>query len=88
MEVMYLETVGNYTKIFLSNDSYFNVRSSLTAARKKLPPDVFIRVHRKYIVSIFYIQTISREDLVIDGTSISIGRLYYKPLLEKLNVME
>jgi DNA-binding LytR/AlgR family response regulator len=88
-EVMLLETVGNYTRIFVTDQPYFEVRSSLATALKKLPEDIFIKVHRRYIVSIFYIRFICRDHLIVgEKTSVPIGRLYYKPLVERLNVME
>ena len=87
-EVMFLETVGNYTRIFISNDSYFEVRSSLTTAQKKLPNDIFIKIHRSYVVSIYYIQTIEKDHLVIDGITIPIGPQFYEPLIKKLNVIK
>jgi DNA-binding LytR/AlgR family response regulator len=86
-DVLFLETVGNYTKIILSNKTYFMVRSSLRTALKKLPDDIFVRVHRRYGVSIYYIGSIERDNLEIEGESIPIGPLYYKPLVKKLNVI-
>lgn len=86
-QVMCLYTEGNYTRIFLANKTYFMVRSTLSSALKKLPPDLFIKVHRSFAASLFYIDTISRDHLVIGGDAIPIAKQYYKPLIGKLNII-
>src|SRR5688572_6373049 len=86
--VALLETVRNYTKIELFNETYYMVRSSLAGAQKKLPPDMFIRVHRSYVVSIYYIVSINRDHLLIGEQPIPIGKQYYKSLMDKLNIIE
>ncbi|OQP62857.1 hypothetical protein A3860_26460 [Niastella vici] len=87
-DVMCLETEGNYTKIILSNKSYYHVRSSLSAALKKLPPDMFIKTHRSYAASIHFIDDVARDHLVVGGESIPISRQYYKPVIRQLNIIE
>jgi DNA-binding LytR/AlgR family response regulator len=87
-DVMFLITEGNYTRIVLINQTFFMVRSALSTALEKLPPEIFVRIHRSHAVSIFYIQSIHRDHIEINDESLAIGRLYYKPLVEKLNVME
>lgn len=88
VDVMLLVTEGNYTKIVLSNESYYHVRSSLAGALKKLPPDMFIKIHRSYAVSIHFIDNIARDHLIVAGEAIPIARQYYKPVMEKLNIIE
>jgi DNA-binding LytR/AlgR family response regulator len=86
--VMFLKTVGNYTSIVLSNETYFMVHASLSSVLKKLPPDLFIKTHRSWAASIFYIETIQRDHLTIGEESIPIARQFYKTVLEQLNVIE
>lgn len=87
-DVILLETVGNYTKIVLSNKSYYQVRSSLSAALKKLPPDMFIKTHRSYAASIHFIDDVARDHLIVSGEAIPIARQYYKPVINRLNIIE
>ena len=86
-KVLFLNTEGNYTRIYLAN-SFYMVRSSLSNALKKLPPDMFIKVHRSYVISIYHIDNISRDYLVINEVAIPIAKQYYKPLIEKLNIID
>ncbi len=87
-EVMCLSTIKNYTEIVLSDNSTYMVRSSLARAIKKLPPDMFIKIHRSLVVSIYFIDDIDRDHLIIAGEPIPIGRGFYKKAISQLNIME
>ena len=45
-DLMCLSTEKNYHKGVLSDKSFYMVRSSLSRAIKKLPPEMFIKIHR------------------------------------------
>jgi DNA-binding LytR/AlgR family response regulator len=87
-QVMCLETSGNYTKIFLSDRTYYLVRTTLSDALNKLPKEIFIKIHRSLAASIYYIDDISRDHLVIAGEAIPIGRQYYESAISQLNIIE
>jgi DNA-binding LytR/AlgR family response regulator len=87
-QVACLKTVKNYTHIILADSTIYMVRSSLAGALKKLPPDIFIRIHRSMIVSIFYMDDITRDHLVMGGLSMPISREYSKSAFKKLNIID
>jgi len=87
-EVVFLATLGNYTRIVLSNKKYYHVRSSLSAALKKLPPEMFIKTHRSHAASIHFIDKVAKDHLIVGGEAIPISRQYYKPVLKQLNIIE
>jgi DNA-binding LytR/AlgR family response regulator len=87
-DVICLSTEGNYTRIFLTNKSFYMVRSTLAAALKKLPADIFIKIHRSFIVSVYHIDSVHRDYLVVSNENLPIGKQYYRSLIEKLNVIE
>jgi DNA-binding LytR/AlgR family response regulator len=64
------------------------VRSTLSNALKKLPPDMFIKIHRAVAVSIHHVDIIRRDHVEVAGSALPIGKQYYKALLEKLNIIE
>ena len=86
--VMCLSTEKNYTRIFLSDKTSYMVRSTLSSALKRLPPEMFIKIHRSLIVSVFYIDNITRDHLIVGEKSIPIGRQYYKSVIGQLNIIE
>ena len=87
-EVVCLISERNYTKIHLSNKTYCLVRSSLSGALKKLPPEVFIKIHRSCAVSMYFIDNIAKDHLTIGAEAIPIGRHYYRGFIRQLNIIE
>lgn len=87
-EVVCLATEENYTKIFLPNNSFYHVRTTLSGALKKLPSELFIRIHRSIAVSILYIETINRDHLIICNEPVPIAKEYYKSLIDQLNIIK
>src|SRR5215831_18150804 len=83
-EVICLSTERNYTRIYLSNNTFYLVRSSLSATLKKLSPDIFIRIHRSYVASVYHISRIHKDYLVVRDHPLPIGKQYYAYLLAKL----
>jgi DNA-binding LytR/AlgR family response regulator len=55
IDVVFLVTENNYTKICFSDKTCYQVRSPLSGIMKKLPQDIFIQTHRAYAVSVFFI---------------------------------
>ena len=88
MQVMCLATEENYTKICLSDKTFYMVRSPLSRAIKKLPPEMFIKIHRSLVASIYFIDHIDKDHLIIGEEPIPIGRLYYKTAIKQLNIIE
>jgi len=86
-EVMCLVTEKNYTKIVLSDKSFYMVRTTLSGTLKKLPPEMFIKTHRSFAASIHFIDNIVRDHLTVGGEAIPIARQYYKKVIEQLNVI-
>jgi DNA-binding LytR/AlgR family response regulator len=87
-DVICLCTEGNYTRIVLSNKTSFMVRSALAGALKKLPPEMFIKTHRSFAASIYFIDNVARDHLTVGGEPIPIARRYYKSVIDRLNVIE
>lgn len=87
-DVMCLYTEGNYTKIILSNKSFYLVRSTLASALKKLPPEMFIKTHRSFAVSIYFIDNVARDHLTVGDEPIPIARQYYSTVVRQLNIIK
>ncbi len=87
-DVVCLVAEKKYTKIWLANNTFCLVRSSLTAVLKKLPSEMFIKIHRAHIVSLYFINNITKDHVTIGEKPFPIGRQYYKKLIEQLNIIE
>jgi len=87
-DVICLSTEGNYTRIYLANNTFYLVRCSLSTALKKLPSDMFIRIHRSFVASVCHVRSIRNDYLVVRSEALPIGKQYYESLLAKLNIIE
>ena len=49
---------------------------------------MFIKIHRSLVASIYFIDDIDRDHLIIGGEPIPIGKGFYKKAISQLNIME
>ena len=76
-DILYIESLKDYVKIFLKNtEKAILTLSSLKALEEKLPAKRFMRVHRSYIVSLDKINSITRNALHIGKINITVGDQY------------
>lgn len=86
-EIACLSTEKNYTRIFMTDDSHFMVRSTLSNAAKKLPPDMFIKIHRSYVVSLRHINSIFKDHVEVCERPVPVARQYYQSLLKRVSII-
>jgi DNA-binding LytR/AlgR family response regulator len=88
-DVIAITSEKNYIKIFVVNNRYYLVRSTLAAALKKLPADLIKRVHHRLAVSVNYADHIARDHLHIDGEEhpLPISRQHYQAFITSLNIV-
>jgi DNA-binding LytR/AlgR family response regulator len=84
-DILYVESYGNYLKIE-TNSHQFVVRGTLNEFGNKLPDNLFIRVHKSFIVSILNIKKLEGNILVIGNKEIPVGHLYRNELIKKLKL--
>lgn len=88
--IIFIEALENYVTLN-TNEDKFTIHFTMKAIETQLPSDVFIRVHRSYIINKTMIQTIKENalDLNISGTlkSIPVGKSFRDSLLNDINVM-
>lgn len=89
-DILYIEALENYVTLATSEEKY-TIHFTMKAIESQLPPDLFIRVHRSYIVNKAVIQTIRENslDINIGGTirSVPVGKSFRDMLLGDINVM-
>lgn len=75
-DVLYMKAQDNFLQIVTQQRSYLPILS-ITKMEEQLKGDVFLRVHRSYLVHRGAIQSISKNDVIlITGESIPIGDQY------------
>lgn len=60
-KVSYLQAHGHYTQAWTPLERYF-CNMSISELEARLPPDLFVRVHRSYIVNLDFAHEVYRKD--------------------------
>ena len=81
-EILYIESQREYIKISTTKKEYIS-KMSTHEIEALLPPNLFLRIHRSFIVSINKIESYTAEIIEVNGVSIPIGR-GYKNSIENL----
>ncbi|MFC2136761.1 LytR/AlgR family response regulator transcription factor [Bacteroidota bacterium] len=89
-EIIWIEALENYVVITTYNDKY-TIHFTMKAIESKLPSNIFLRVHRSYIVNKSKIIIIEDNSVGIeyedDTKYIPIGKSYRDKLLGDINVI-
>jgi DNA-binding LytR/AlgR family response regulator len=72
-DIDYLESKGNYLVIYTSQQSFLTYLS-LKKAEELLPPDIFIKVHKSFIINGLKITRIEGNHLIIYNKAIPMSR--------------
>lgn len=83
-DILYIESMGDFSKIIMTNNSQHVILAGLKSLEKQLPETKFIRVHKQYIIGLWHIETIGATEVTLTGKLIlplSIG--YKQQLLAK-----
>ncbi|WP_231427609.1 MULTISPECIES: LytTR family DNA-binding domain-containing protein [Pedobacter] len=64
-DVIYIESMGDFSKLFTSTDKHI-ILVSLKNLEKQLPKEIFARVHKQYIININHIATLTNHEVHLD----------------------
>lgn len=91
-DIVYLKAGRVYCEIYARKTGKEGVYkldtcSPLGDIMETLPPQKFMRVHRSYAVNLAFVEALDSKDVVVyDKTSITMGPKYKAGLLERLNM--
>lgn len=74
-DIKYVEAYADYVKIF-TTDRRFVTLQTMKNMETKLPEQLFVRVHRSFIVGLNHIQSFTLSSVQIGEQKISIGKNY------------
>ena len=75
-EILYIESLKDYVKIHRINDKPLVVKQSIGTLEAMLPQNIFVRIHRSFIVSVNKITAFTNHDVEVGNVELPIGRLY------------
>lgn len=85
-DILYIEAMENYIKIFRQSGGYILSHTSMKNILEILPEDVFLRIHRSYIIALDKVERFSKREIKLKGCAkyIPIGRLYADTFYRRL----
>lgn len=77
-DILYIEALGNYVKIFRQSEGYILTRTNLKTIVDMLPEKDFLRIHRSYIIRRSSVTSFSRTRVELKGCNhaLPIGAQY------------
>jgi DNA-binding LytR/AlgR family response regulator len=81
-DIIYIESQREYIKIVTAKKEWYS-KISTNEIESLLPPKLFKRIHRSFIVSVPKIESYTAEEVIVSGIPIPIGR-GYKDVIDSL----
>ena len=81
-EIIYIESLSDYIKVITTNEEIVS-KDKISRLAEKLP-DIFLRIHRSFIINTDRIKEVSFDELRVDDIRLNIGRSYRKVVKETL----
>ncbi|HEX6223765.1 MAG TPA: LytTR family DNA-binding domain-containing protein [Chryseolinea sp.] len=86
-EIVYIESQRDYLKFKLTSDREIVTRQTIAYYEQFLPAQLFMRIHRSFIVAIDKIKTAEVNRLMIGQQYLPIGRNYKQHVFEYLRTI-
>ena len=82
-DILFVEAYGNYLKVHTKEKVYVT-RDTLYEMEKKLSKELFLRVHKSFIISLSKIESVSGNRVFINKQEIPVGEMYKMVLKQKI----
>lgn len=88
-DIVYLESAGEYVRLHIEGSSTITTLFRLKNMETTLPQELFLRVHRSYIVNLKRISSYTKGRIFLDnGEYIPLGENYKERFFEHFNNMK
>ena len=74
-DIMYIESIKDYIKVVASSGTIIT-KQSISSIEETLPKEMFMRIHRSFIVAIKKIESYSNELVWVGKAELPISRMY------------
>jgi DNA-binding LytR/AlgR family response regulator len=84
-DILYVEGFSDYVKIVTTTKTLIT-KQLISALEETLPKEIFMRIHRSFIISIDKINSYNADIIVIGTAELPIGRLFKQNVIKKLQL--
>lgn len=81
-DIVYIESLSDYIRVNTINEQIVS-KEKISNLTSRLP-DIFIRIHRSFIINKEKIKSISYDEVMVEDVYLTIGRSYRKAVKEAL----
>ena len=85
-EICFVEALGDYVKFVTEHKNYLSL-TTLKSIEEKLNDEMFLKVHRSYIINTKKINDIEDNTVLIGKHVIPISKAHRKLVMDKLNII-
>ena len=85
-DIVYIESLSDYIKVLTVKDEIVS-KEKISNLASRLP-DIFLRIHRSFIINTERLKSISYDEVMVDDVPLTIGRSYRKAVKESLKNIE
>jgi DNA-binding LytR/AlgR family response regulator len=85
-DILFIESMGDYVKFITPSKKYIT-HNTIKNLETKVNPQVFMKVHRSYIVNFTKINDIQENVLFISGNMIPISKTHKSGVMQKINII-
>lgn len=83
-EVVYIEAMANYV-IIHTRQKKFITYLTFSGIEEQLPDNLFVRIHKSYIIAISAIQTIDGNDIITSSMRLPMSKNYRNEVMSKID---
>lgn len=83
MDLTHVEALADYVNLYFADGTRNTVHSTMKSMESRLPENVFVRVHRSFIVNVKKIESFEDNYLKVASTMVPVSRTY-KPIVISL----
>lgn len=83
-DIVYIESLSDYIQVNTLNEKIVSKEKISNLATRL--PDVFIRIHRSFIINKEKIKSISYDEVIVEDVNLNIGRSYRKAVKDTLKL--
>jgi len=85
-DILYIESMGDYVRFVTPLKKFTNL-NTMKNLEERLDPQVFIKVHRSYIVNINKIDDLQGNIIYIQKQEVPIGKAHREQVMQRLNII-
>jgi DNA-binding LytR/AlgR family response regulator len=85
-DILYIEADRNYSHIFTKSKEYL-LSITLKAIEDKMPVNLFIRVHRSYLINITHVEEVTESNILIAQKNIPLGAGMREQLMHRMRTL-